>query len=260
MHYLTEYQTFESKQQLNEAIADHLSAHHYELSETVREVLNTIARYAVKFAGAAHLKAATLAELIGKSEKTIRRAINRLQDLRIVRKVVTTRKVTGGQGANVIQILPAELRDELRFTCNESHVQAEVSRRHDAVEPVVASDEPIENGTEPFNSFKQSNTLNKRTPARSIKPSWIPSAFFDLLDSHIHSVIEIEDYWRSVYAITYRMNLSQDDRASIGVDAFIAMKSKRKKLRKPIAYFTGAVKRLAKQRYVTGLFDAMFDQ
>ncbi|MEK5104191.1 helix-turn-helix domain-containing protein [Cytobacillus sp. FSL M8-0252] len=154
MHYLSNYQTFQSKQQLNEAVADHLSAHHYELSETVREVLNTIARYAVKFAGAAHLKAATLAELIGKSEKTIRRAINRLQDLRIIRKVVTNRKVTGGQGANIIQILPAIADSSLRDD------QAEVSRRHDAVEPVVSSGEPSENEKEPYPFLKQNTVIN----------------------------------------------------------------------------------------------------
>ncbi|PKG30917.1 helix-turn-helix domain-containing protein [Cytobacillus horneckiae] len=153
MHYLTDYQTFQSKQQLNEAVADHLSAHHYELSEIVREVLNTIARYAVKFAGAAHLKAATLAELIGKSEKTIRRAINRLHELRIIRKVATTRKLSGGQGANIIQILPASSIDD----------QAEVSMRQDAVEPVVASDGHIENENEPFISFKQNTVINNNT-------------------------------------------------------------------------------------------------
>ena len=58
MHYSSDYQTFQSKQQLNEAIDDHLSEHYYDLSETDRAVLNTIACYAVKFAGAAHLNVA----------------------------------------------------------------------------------------------------------------------------------------------------------------------------------------------------------
>lgn len=150
MHYLSDYQTFQSKQQLNEAIAEHLSEHYYELSETDRAVLNTIACYAVKFAGAAHLKVATIANTIAKSEKTVRRAINRLQDLRIIRKLVTTRKITGGQGANIIQVLPFVIRDD----------QAEVSKREDSVEPVVPSVQPTEIENEPFNSFKQNTVIN----------------------------------------------------------------------------------------------------
>lgn len=148
--YLSEYQTFQSKQQLNEAVSDHLAMHRYNLTETVRKVLTVISRYAVKFPGVAHLKAATIAESIGMSEKTVRRAVNHLQDLRIVRKVVTNRKVSGGQGANIMQILPFE----------NVVVQAKVSKREEAVKPVIPSVQPSENSSEPYYSLKQNNVIN----------------------------------------------------------------------------------------------------
>ena len=42
---------------------------------------------AVKYPGVAHLKAATIAKAIGISEKTVRRALNRLQSLVIIETV-----------------------------------------------------------------------------------------------------------------------------------------------------------------------------
>ncbi|MFP3590217.1 hypothetical protein SCB29_42390, partial [Paraburkholderia sp. SIMBA_055] len=62
----------------------------------------------VKFSGAAHLKSETLADLIDKSVKTSRRALNKLATLGIVKKIATTRKINGGKGANIIVILPID--------------------------------------------------------------------------------------------------------------------------------------------------------
>ncbi|MEC1554318.1 helix-turn-helix domain-containing protein [Bacillus haynesii] len=108
MHYLAEHQTFDSTAELNTAVYEHIKRNTYELNDTDRLTLKTIARYAVKFAGAAHLKAETLADLVGKSVKTARRAVNKLASLSIVQKVATTRKINGGHGANIIVILPVD--------------------------------------------------------------------------------------------------------------------------------------------------------
>lgn len=105
MHYLAEHQTFDSTDQLNESVYEHIKRNTYELNDTDRRALKMIARYAVKFNGAAHLKAETLAGLIEKSVKTARRALNKLAGLGIVKKVATTRKINGGKGANIIVIL-----------------------------------------------------------------------------------------------------------------------------------------------------------
>ena len=76
-HYLSEYQSFDNKYELNNAIYEHIRRNSPNLNETERSTLKAIARYAVKFAGVAHLKAETIAGLIDKSIKTARRAINK---------------------------------------------------------------------------------------------------------------------------------------------------------------------------------------
>ncbi|MBS4193465.1 helix-turn-helix domain-containing protein [Lederbergia citri] len=153
MNYLSDYQTFSNKSELNEAISAHISAHTYDLNDTARDVLLMLARYAVKYPGVAHLKTATIAEVIRKTGRTIRRAIARLIELGIIEKLPFMREVSGGFGANIYRILPYD-------------VQSELSSRKDAVEPTETSVEPSENGNEPISSFNQKDLINNTYYAR----------------------------------------------------------------------------------------------
>ncbi|MDT0161856.1 helix-turn-helix domain-containing protein [Bacillus sp. AG4(2022)] len=104
MLLLEEYKSFNTVADLNAAIYAHLCDHWNDMTDTDRNTLKILARYSVKYPGAAHLKAATLGVLIGKSEKTARRILNKLQSLGILRKITTIRPKSKGTGANIIQI------------------------------------------------------------------------------------------------------------------------------------------------------------
>jgi predicted transcriptional regulator len=199
MNYLTEYQTFKNKQQLNDAIHEHLTRHKYDLNETDRKALKMIARYAVKFAGAAHLKAATIAELIGKSEKTARRVINKLESLGIVRKVPTIRKINGGKGANILQILPVE----------DGNDQSTLSSREDAKTRYIKRAETQKSTAEPSNSIKQlKNNTYKETafvPATALQNS-LPSAIYDAMSPYFNA----DDLYK-YYGILLRAKRSVSD-------------------------------------------------
>ena len=180
MNYLTEYQTFKNKQQLNDAIHEHLTRHKYDLNETDRKALKMIARYAVKFAGAAHLKASSIAQLIGKSEKTARRVVNKLADLGIIRKVATMRKINGGKGANILQILPVE----------DGNDQSTLSSREDARTRDIKRTETQKSAAEPSNSIKQlknNTSLETATvPSTALKES-LPSAIYDAMSPYFNA-------------------------------------------------------------------------
>jgi DNA-binding Lrp family transcriptional regulator len=180
MHYLSQYQTFNSKEELNTAIYAHIKRNSYDLNETDRKALKMIARYAVKFAGAAHLKAATIAELIGKSEKTARRVINKLESLGIVRKVATMRKINGGKGANILQILPVE----------DGNDQSTLSSREDAKTRDIKRTESQKSAAEPSNSIKQlkNNTFleTATVPSTALKES-LPSAIYDAMSPYFNA-------------------------------------------------------------------------
>ncbi|MCC8352480.1 helix-turn-helix domain-containing protein [Bacillus sp. AF23] len=172
MHYLAEYQTFDSTAQLNEAVYEHIKRNTYELNDTDRQALKMIARYAVKFSGAAHLKAETLAGLIEKSVKTARRALNKLAALNIVKKVATTRKINGGKGANIIVILPLD-------------DQSTMSNRGQAEKPTESTVEAPKTKNEPSDLIKrsknQNNVLDTATvPAEALKGS-LPNDIYNAM-------------------------------------------------------------------------------
>lgn len=105
---LDDHKTFTHVEELNEAIRLHLRQHRYNLTPTAIKVLHTVSKYAVKYPGAAWLKAATLARLLSVSVKTVRRCLARLQELKIIEKRSTLRSVSGGFGANIIVVLAPE--------------------------------------------------------------------------------------------------------------------------------------------------------
>lgn len=106
MYYLSDYQTFNDVHELNHHVKQHEQAHYNELNATDRAILRFIARYSVKYSGASRLLVATIAEGVGKSERTIARVLKRLESLRIIRRIGTIRPKSGGKGASIIQILP----------------------------------------------------------------------------------------------------------------------------------------------------------
>ncbi|MDS9472633.1 helix-turn-helix domain-containing protein [Sporosarcina pasteurii] len=106
MNYLTEYQSFANKYELNEAIASHLNDHRHQLNDTDHNVLTMLSRYAVKFPGVAHLKVGTIAKALNKSDRTVRRSVEKLEQLQMLKRQAFSREKTGGQGANLYIFLP----------------------------------------------------------------------------------------------------------------------------------------------------------
>jgi DNA-binding MarR family transcriptional regulator len=85
--YLEEYTTFDSVQELNY----HVDQYRQMTTATEFRVLWKISNYAVKYIGAAHLKAETIANALGVSTKTIYRTLKSLAEMGIIEKVATTR-------------------------------------------------------------------------------------------------------------------------------------------------------------------------
>jgi predicted transcriptional regulator len=153
MRYLSQHQSFQTVTALNEALYRHTCDHYFTMNETDRSVLKMLGRYAVKYVGVAHLKAATIAQAIGKSEKTVRRALSKLQGLGVIAKVKTLRQVSGGYGANLYVIQPpADVND-----------QSQVSSRQEAEEPVTTTSEPAKKDTEACTYSSAKELLNNNT-------------------------------------------------------------------------------------------------
>ncbi len=196
MHYLADHQTFDSTADLNSAVYEHIKRNTYDLNDTDRQALKKIARYAVKFSGAAHLKAETLAELIGKSVKTARRALNKLATLGIVKKIATTRKINGGKGANIIVILPVD-------------DQSTMSNRGQAKKPTETTAEAPKTENEPSDSIKRSKNQNNVLDTATVPAEALKGALPDEIFNAMSRYFDAGDIYK-YYGILLRAKASVD--------------------------------------------------
>ncbi|MEK5040909.1 helix-turn-helix domain-containing protein [Sporosarcina sp. FSL K6-3457] len=155
--YLKDYSHFTNTQEMDEAARRHIIKHWNEMNPTDRAVLDMIRRYSVKY-GAAHLKHDTMADAIGKSNVTVRRAIRKLEQLEIIERIHYIRPVMNGLGANIYTILPFD-------------DQSTLTTRATADKPCDSKDEDSVSEPEAFSSKSKnikSNTLTDTYPAEPI--------------------------------------------------------------------------------------------
>lgn len=105
--YLAQYTTFESIEDMDSAVENHIAAHYYDLTESERAIVYKLASHSLNYPGVCHLKVSTIAAALEISTKTVYRAISKLESLGIVKRQKTT-KVKGGRGANIYIILPSQ--------------------------------------------------------------------------------------------------------------------------------------------------------
>ena len=240
MNYLADHQTFTTKHELNEAVNEHITANNHELNATDRDVLLAISRHAVKFPGAAHLKAETLARIVSKSTITVRRAIKKLVRLQIIEKRPFIRKVKKGSGANLLLILP--------FNDNP-----EVITRPEAEKPVPTRDEQPKSENEPI-SFKTLNTLLKtlRKETRlgySFTPKNVPETFINAVKPFFDEAAEIYRLWGKAVLVHKKFNLNHvlEEYTDMAIEAFkqSVYAYKHRKIRKDFnGYFYGTLLRM----------------
>lgn len=102
--YLEQYSTFETVADMDIAVEQHIQQHYFNLTESERAIVFTLASRSLAFPGACHLKAETIANQVGISTKTVYRSIKKLVELGIIEKV-TQSKLNGIKGASIYKIL-----------------------------------------------------------------------------------------------------------------------------------------------------------
>lgn len=247
MQYLREYQAFQSVAELNAAIKSHLYANNFSLNDTDKTVLTVIAQHAAKYPGVAHLKAATIADKVGKSIVTIRRVINRLVNFGIIEKVPTIRKVSGGKGANILRILP--------------HDQSAMTSRQQPENPHDNGVEEPKSKSETIIPLSYKNTVINNTYSEADKPRrQSPYARFKSL---INSFIDDHKLTNKLYGIylahtSYlRAAFDHADLLNAGLEAVMVtfQATKRKRIRNIAGYFNGTLDRMLDRLYFEEMAD-----
>ncbi|MEG0385659.1 MAG: helix-turn-helix domain-containing protein [Solibacillus sp.] len=105
--YLAEYATFQSVEGMDEAVKQHIEVHRLDLTTSERAIVFALAGRSLMYPGASHLKAETIANVVGVSTKTVYRSIKKLVEFSIIEKVPQP-KLNGIKGALIYRILPFE--------------------------------------------------------------------------------------------------------------------------------------------------------
>lgn len=247
MYYLSKYQSFKNVEELNY----HVDLYRHHTTATQFRVLWFISRHAVKYPGAAHLKAATIAEGLGVSTKTVYRALKALADLGAIVKYETIRPKSGGQGANIYVIQPAK----------GLNVQTSTSNRKQADKPCDSKDEGKNEKKETAHSINLKNVNNINTYSEADKPRRLQSPYARF-KSMVNSFVADRKLTNRLYGIylahtSYlRAAFDPADLLNAGLQAIMATfrATKRKRIRNIAGYYNGTLDRMLDRLYYETVF------
>jgi DNA-binding Lrp family transcriptional regulator len=106
--YIKQHQSFNDLEDLDRAVRAFLYRFKGELSEGTIKVLKCIWRHSVKVIGVSFAKYDYIAENVNLSRRTVIRAVNKLEEYGIIKRVPTVRQ-NGKRGVNLIVIQPIDL-------------------------------------------------------------------------------------------------------------------------------------------------------
>lgn len=219
---IREYQSFGTLEELNEAVREHLKSN--PLNKTVVTVLKTISRYSCVVLGVSWLKACTLAKVIGKSERTVQRALKMLESSGIIKRI--PRYKDGGGRTSDLSIIQ---------TCRVS-----LSRMVGCESPCESK---VKDGFELEETNYKTKTIRKNDLNSTYVSDSVPQQFTKLVSCYWNSAKTIEEFWRMA---KIACNKAYDDYAllDVALHSFRQMIGKLKSgaiRKKPIAYYFGVL-------------------
>ncbi|GMN97989.1 helix-turn-helix domain-containing protein [Parageobacillus thermoglucosidasius] len=215
-------QSFKSIEAMNQAIRRFLYTYGHELSESAVKVLKMLSRHACEIIGVAFPKVETIAKLVGKSVRTVQRALATLEQYGIIKRIPTIRtngKHKGGNGHNVYVIQPVENVKELPAdTGDMPPVTPQMSPRQEATNADVPSAQFVQKPAETMlgeavysrlkNKNKDDITSATSEPTleqldESFTPDIVPEEFVKVAAPFFRSANAIFELYRRVL-IAYR--------------------------------------------------------
>lgn len=228
MNSLREYETFSSVSEMDNFLSEALS--YFEFTELERRLLRLLAGHSCKFIGVSFLKVQTMADALEVSSKTIQRALKRLKEIGIIKRVRTLRPSRGGFGASLTLICPLVLSYRSEATEQAPERSQEVLKRKE---------------TFLFKAFQKD--LKELRQQEEIDytylTEWIPQEFVQAVKPFV-SAEEALSLWGKVQAVSKRYAPSVIEIVEPAIRAFKAsvVAYKRRRIKKTFgAYFWGAL-------------------
>lgn len=154
--YLAEYKTFNNVEEMNTHVIQHIESNFLNLTKSEIKILLKLSQHSLRFTGACHLKADTIAEGLKISRKTVWRGTKKLSELGVI-EIIPSVKMNGIKGANIYKILPCSIMSEREKSQREISENLTESKDEQNISQDVSFSS--------FNLLKTCNTNNINTNA-----------------------------------------------------------------------------------------------
>ncbi|WP_140456589.1 MULTISPECIES: helix-turn-helix domain-containing protein [Priestia] len=245
------YRTFDSKEALNYSVRKHLYHNKHLMTPTAIAVLKVLSKHAVKFAGVAYLKLATIATKVDKHRNTVIKAIKLLCELGIIKKELQYREVKGGNGSNFYIIQPfKEANTANKKSAKKAENNSAGLLRNEAEKPSIASvDSPKTENETVISENYNTKIINKRSKSAYATLKQYVNAY---IGEDKKAVNEFYKIYRC-HVMHIENSYDKDTLLNIGVQAvktaFVATKGKR--IKNIYGYFNGVMDKLLDRLFYT---------
>jgi DNA-binding Lrp family transcriptional regulator len=215
--------TFETIDQLNEAVREHKARHKSELTKSSVRILNFIQRFSAKYIGVSFLTKNNIADKLEISRRTVIRCCQQLEDLGIIKQYEMKRRSDMLQTSNAIVIQPVNNVDVTQDP-------EEMSRQEDK-----------------SYSLKQNHYIHNTYPSGPV-----PATPYAMFKQFVNNFVNDPKLTNRLYGIylaqsSYiRDNYDSGELLNIGLQAIkeTFQATKRKKLRNITGYYHGTICRM----------------
>lgn len=216
---LKDYQSHASTADVHKSVELHIRR--VQLNESALRVLRVLEFRSRVVPGACWLKAATIADVIGRSVSTVRRALRTLIAEGVIKKHETTRAKSGGDGANIFVILPVEhANDHAQMNTrdngeNPRHAEDEAASRERKEDSV--KDAQIKNEVYTSGEGEEDKPLDK-----SFVPDTVPAEFTDAVWPYLRDAVKVHRLYTRAIIASRQLGDYKGVRDHVAVQAFKA--------------------------------------
>ncbi|NTU28885.1 hypothetical protein HPY27_01755 [Brevibacillus sp. HB1.1] len=241
---------FASKWDLRQSINERVRKLRNKLTRSTLCVLDVLRLRSMKVLGVAYLKIETIMALTKVSRASVERAIRKLEQEGIIKRISTSRK-TGLQGANIYYFLPSN--DGVEMMGLDKPKAPEISK-------VEAPNQEANTGV--FNTPKRPKETKKNNVKgtrlvkdSSVISSYIPKEFFKLIQQGFECGHVIKQFWNKVVLFKRVTGWTRNENVlPVAADAWEYTKNEYKRDKKEwgidrfLKCFYGTMKRIEEKR------------
>lgn len=261
------YSQFSSLEDFNHNLEMWMSVHKRDFTKGELVGLKRLSRFAAKVPGVCNAKIGTMLKAIheqynelGISRATFKRMIVKAKNLGIFTVHETSRR-NGSQSSNLyvfnrfpkIELLKEEILSPLNKTINPSKTKINKNNKREEIAPASKNDAQISSQNQQPTTTEEHQFVSDR----------IPMPFVELVKCFFPTAAKIEEFWRMATITAYKNN--QEDAAdtilSVSLESFKQLVRKlksTKKVKNPVAYYTGILNKKFQEIYFAELFEMGF--